>query len=110
MSENGSRGKRVERFGLWGSEARNRLVAMSDLHCKASRGKWSDDQILDTLRSRADEEADRCFAALSEELERNELRGFFAQMSSNDEPLPADDIADESLRCPAFAAARFLDK
>jgi hypothetical protein len=24
-----------------------------------------------------------------------------------DVPLPADDIVDESLRCPAFAAARF---
>ena len=26
------------------------------------------------------------------------------------EPLPADAIPDESLRCPAFAAARFLGK
>ena len=26
------------------------------------------------------------------------------------EPLPADDIPDDSLRCPAFAAARFLGK
>ena len=26
------------------------------------------------------------------------------------EPLPVDDIPDESLRCPAFAAARFLGK
>ena len=26
------------------------------------------------------------------------------------EPLPIDDIPDESLRCPAFAAARFLNK
>jgi hypothetical protein len=24
-----------------------------------------------------------------------------------DDPLPAEDIPDESLRCPAFAAARF---
>jgi hypothetical protein len=24
-----------------------------------------------------------------------------------DDPLPADDIPDEALRCPAFAAARF---
>ncbi len=50
---------------------------------KTDRQKWSDDQFLDELRLKGDDEADRCFFQLQDELKEDDFGELFQKLNTN---------------------------